>query len=126
MVENDIRLLIQIISLASFHQNIMLSSVNYFVFMRLNLFNVNKVKILENDFFYEINVGDYSFKLGKIIEVVTTNFSDNILDNYTFSTLQEVYDLVFSFITEDICYVLSTEPNNVCVQDLKVIEMNLF
>lgn len=94
--------------------------------MRLNLFNVNKVKILENDFFYEINVGDYSFKLGKIIEVVTTNFSDNILDNYTFSTLQEVYDLVFSFITEDICYVLSTEPNNVCVQDLKVIEMNLF
>jgi hypothetical protein len=126
MIENDIRLLIQIISMAAFHQNIMLSDVNYFVFMRRNLFNVNKVKILENDFFYEIDVGDYSFRLGKVIEVVTTNFSDNILDNYTFSTLQQVYDLVFSFITEDICYILSTEPNNVCVQDLKVIEMTMF
>lgn len=90
------------------------------------LFNVDKMKILENDFFYEINVGDYSFRLGKIIEVVTTNFSDNILDNYTFSTFQEVYDLVFSFITEDICYVLSTDSNNVTEADLQVIEMLLF
>jgi hypothetical protein len=123
----DINFLIQIISMTFFYHNIMNpdNKLIYFSFARYNIFNMNKLRILDEKFFYDLEFGDYSIKLGKDIVMEFTNFIDGSEQSFTVSTMQELYQNQFDFITASICKSLSAEPHNICIRDLKVIEMLL-
>jgi len=123
----DINFLIQIISMTFFYHNIMNPNdkLIYFSFARYNIFNMNKFRILNEEFFYDLEFGDYSIKLGKELVMQFTNFIDGSEQSFTVSTMQELYQKQFDFITSSICKSLSAETHNIWIRDLKVIEMLL-
>lgn len=123
----DINFLIQTISMTFFYHNIMNpdNKLIYFSFARYNIFNMNKLRILDEKFFYDLEFGDYSIKLGKNLVMEFTNFIDGSVQSFVVSTMQELYQNQFDFITSSICKSLSAEPHNICIRDLKVIEMLL-
>lgn len=124
---DDINALIQSISMTFFYHNIMTphEKLKYFQFTRSNILRMNKVEIAGIETFYELSVGNYSFNLGKQIFVEPINSSNTRLTTSVASSTQELYENYFDIIADDICKFLSTERNNVCVQDIKVLEMML-
>lgn len=123
----DIDVLIHTISMTAFYHNMTTphEQVTYFKFSRSNIFNMNKVELSSTEFFYEISVGDYSFHLGKEILMQPMNFAATKLTIIAAWTTNELYEKQFEFITADICKVLATDSHNICVRDIKVIEMML-
>lgn len=100
-------------------------TLKYFQFTRSNILRMNKVEIAGIETFYELSVGNYSFNLGKKIFIEPINSSNSRLTTSVALSTQELYENYFNIIADDICKSLSTERNNVCVQDIKVLEMML-
>jgi hypothetical protein len=127
MTLDDINALIQSISMSFFYHNIMTphDPLKYVQFTRSNILRMNKVEIATIETFYELSVGNYSFNLGKQIFIEPINSSTPRLTTSVASSTQELYENYFDIIADDICKALSTERNNVCVQDIKVLEMML-
>lgn len=123
----DINALIQSISMTVFYHNIMEphDQISYFKFTRSNIFGMSKSDISDVNYIYEIVVGDYSFNLGKNIFMEPINSNDSRFEKIIGLTTHELYENQFKFINESICKLLSRDPENVCVRDLKVIEMML-
>lgn len=124
---DDINALIQSISMIFFYHNIMTphDPLKYVQFTRSNILRMNKVEIATIETFYELSVGNYSFNLGKKIFIEPINSSTSRLTTNVASSTQELYENYFDIVVDDICKALSTERNNVCVQDIKVLEMML-
>lgn len=127
MTLEDINALIHSISMTIFYHNIMErdDKISYFKFTRSNIFGMSKSVISEVNYIYEIVVGDYSFNLGKDVFMEPINFNESRLKKIKALTTHELYENQFEFITDSICKLLSREPKNICVRDLKVIEMML-
>lgn len=121
MSDNDITQLVQLLSIAQFHSDLLHSEFNNncVEFSQKDLSLLSKESLSNNPVYMEFSIGIFDFE-------ITDKFK---IDNYMgdgeqyFLTINEAYDYLLDYIQQDICKVLYADIKNVCNKDLLVIDM---